>query len=126
MSQKSNRRFILIVLAVVFVAILAIFFFRHINKSTTNNKAQTINYSNLPAIGNLNAPNKILAVEDLKCHGCMVYNNLIYPQLKKELIDSGKSSYHVLLVSFLPGSEPAANVAYCLNAQNPDYSHRLS
>jgi protein-disulfide isomerase len=120
MSQQSNRRFILVVLIVVILAIIAIFFFRDHNGPKTG-KTQHIDYAGLPIIGNPKAPNKILAVEDLKCHGCMVYNNLIYPKLKKAFIDTGKASYHVLLVSFLPGSEPAANTALCLYQQKPAY-----
>jgi protein-disulfide isomerase len=120
MSQQSNRRFILVVLLVVILAIIAIFFFRGQNGPKVG-KAQTISYAGLPALGNPQAPNKILAVEDLKCHGCMVYNNLIYPKLKKAFIDTGKASYHVLLVSFLPGSTPAGNTALCLYQQKPAY-----
>ena len=121
MSPRSTRRFILVVLLVVILAIIAIFFFSHANKATMNTETKTINYTGLPVIGNPSSPNKILAIEDLKCHGCMVYNNLVYPQLKNDLINSGKATYHVLLVSFLPGSEPVANAAYCLNEQNSDY-----
>lgn len=121
MSQQSNRRFVWVVLLVVVIAVLAIFFLRDHNHRPATEKVQTINYKGLPVIGDLNAPNQILAVEDLKCHGCMVFNNLIFPELKKAYIDTGKASYHVLLVGFLPNSEPAANTAFCLNAQNPSY-----
>lgn len=121
MSQQSTRRFILIVAVIVIIAAIALFFFNHKNKSTPSQVVQQIDYSGLPSLGSANAPNKILAIEDLKCHGCMIYNNAIYPQLQKELIDTGKVSYHVLLVSFIPGSEPAANAALCLYSQKPDY-----
>ncbi len=121
MPEKSNRRFILVVIAVVIIAILAIIFFHHRNNITPTGSVQNINYAGLPTVGKADAPNQILAIEDLKCHGCMIYNNTVYPQLKKELIDTGKASYHVLLVSFLPGSEPAANAALCLYEQDPAY-----
>lgn len=121
MSQQSNRRFILVVIAVIIIAILAIVFFRHKNNMAASGGVQNINTTGLPTTGKADASNQIVVIEDLKCHGCMIYNNTVYPQLKKELIDTGKASYHVLLVSFLPGSEPAANAALCLGAQNPTY-----
>lgn len=120
MSQPFNRRFILAIVLIVIIAIVAIFFFHSQNEPKVG-EAQPINYTGLPLVGDPNAPNQILAVEDLKCHGCMVYNNLIYPQIKKELIDTGKANYRVLLVSFLPGSTPAGNVALCLYEQKPAY-----
>jgi protein-disulfide isomerase len=119
MNSKTRRRFVLTVVAIALLGIALIFFFR--GRTTSNIPKKAINYAGMPISGSTESPNKILAIEDLKCYGCKMYNNLVYPQLKKELIDTGKASYHVLLVSFLHGSEPAANTAYCLKEQNPDY-----
>lgn len=121
MSLKSNSRFIIVVTVVALAAVGALMFFKHRDRTPHEHKVQTINYRGLPMLGNPHAKHKVLAVEDLKCYGCMMYNNLVYPEIKKNFIDTRKASYHVLLVSFLPGSAPAANAAYCLQEQDPHY-----
>ena len=121
MSQPSRKRLVVVVAAIVVILLIAFFALKHQKPAIQPVQVTTIDTTGLPHTGQAGAPNTIVAVEDLKCFGCMMYNTRLYPDIKKQLIDTGKANYHVLLMSFLPGSKPAANTAMCLREQNPAY-----
>ena len=63
----------------------------------------------------------MVVFEDYKCIDCRNYNLTLYPEIKKQLIDTGKAKYTVVSLSFLWASMPAANAALCLAHQSPRY-----
>ncbi len=77
-----------------------------------------INVQGQPTIGNPNAKVRVVVFEEPKCSHCVTFNNQVYPEIKKELIDTNKILYTVFPVSFLPGSMPAANALLCVFRQN--------
>lgn len=103
---------------VVLIAAIAFFIVKPYKNLGSKAAIQTIG---LPTLGDPKAKNYIVAFEDLKCANCAIYNKTLFPQIKSELIDKGKAKYSVILLAFIPGSPPAANTAYCLYQQNPDY-----
>lgn len=64
---------------------------------------------------------QIVAFEDLKCSNCKRYNTELFPEIKKQYIDTGKASYTTITLAFIPGSEPAGNAALCLAEQDNNY-----
>jgi len=108
-------------LTLFFVAIIAVVAFFILKPHKDLGPKVVIPTATLPTIGDSKAKNQIVAFEDLKCANCAIYNKLLFPQIKRELIDSGKAKYSIILLAFIPGSPPAANAAYCLYQQNPDY-----
>ena len=73
-------------IALVVIVVAGILFYRYRTRGPQSKPSpvQNLSYVDLPVMGNPDAPNKILAVEDLKCYGCMIYNNTLFPQLKKQ------------------------------------------
>lgn len=114
----KNRLLVLITSAIVIVGITSFYLFHSGEKLSPK---VSIDTTQQPLLGNPNAPVQIVAFEDLKCGNCKMYNNTIFPSLQKNLIDTGKANYTLVLVAFIPGSVSAANAALCLYHQNKEY-----
>lgn len=80
-----------------------------------------INYQEHPTIGYTKAKVHVVVFEEPKCGNCREYNEKIYPQIKKQFIDTNKITYTVIPVSFLPGSMPAAIALLCAYNADPLY-----
>ena len=52
---------------------------------------------------------------------CKLFNIGLYPKIKKDYVATGKASYSVINLAFIPGSMNAAVTARCLFDQNPPY-----
>ncbi len=74
-----------------------------------------------PTIGYPKARVHIVVFEEPKCSNCRDYNDMVFPTIKKEFIDTNKVTYTVIPVSFLPGSMPAAVALLCVYNADPDY-----
>lgn len=74
-----------------------------------------------PTLGDVASPLQIVAFEEPKCPQCKRYSMQLFPQLKQEFLDTGKASYSLILVSFLPHSMPAANALLSVYRQDPDH-----
>lgn len=72
-----------------------------------------------PTIGDPLSSIHIVVFEEPKCPGCKLFNNRIYPNLKKEYIDTRKVLYTVIPVSFINNSMPAAVALLCAYQQSP-------
>jgi protein-disulfide isomerase len=111
------------------IASIALWLLLHKSSQPQTYQVHHIDNSQLPTLGNPNAPLHIVAFEDLKCGNCMHFNVTLLPLIKKYFIDTGKASYSVALLAFIPGSPPAANAAYCIRAQQPlaffDFVHAI-
>ncbi len=71
-----------------------------------------------PTIGYAKAPVKIVVFEEPKCSHCMEFTKTIYPELKKNFIDTNEVQFTVIPVSFLQGSMPAAIALLCVYNQD--------
>ncbi|MCB1827806.1 MAG: DsbA family protein [Coxiellaceae bacterium] len=108
---------IIIILAVAIAAAYLL-----INHPTTKlPKSVSIDTTDQPTMGNLDAKVHIVAFEDLKCHNCMRFSVSLFPTIKKKYIDTGKAKYTMINVAFINGSMPAANAARCLYKQNKKF-----
>ncbi|CAI6019432.1 DsbA family protein [Cohnella sp. JJ-181] len=80
-------------------------------------------YETLPTIGQADAPVKLVEFGDFKCISCKVFNDEIYPQLKKDFIDTGKVSFSFMnftIISPQTDSRTAALAAQAVYHQSND------
>ena len=115
MTQKKIVIGVVIAVAVLIAAVI------YLRPKPDLPKPIKINTTNQPTLGKVNPPVHIVIFEDLKCINCARFDALIFPQLKKEYIDTGKAKYTVINLAFIEGSMPAANAARCLYKQNKDF-----
>ncbi|MEZ5314704.1 MAG: thioredoxin domain-containing protein [Chlamydiales bacterium] len=76
---------------------------------------------NNPTIGYQKAQVHVVVFEEPKCKNCKVFNNEIFPTIKKQFIDTNKILYTTIPVSFLPDSMPMAVGALCAYYADPQY-----
>lgn len=71
------------------------------------------------AIGEKEAPVKIVEYADVLCPYCAKVNEEVVPRVKKDYIDPKKAHYEIRLVAMIaPDSKRAAEGAYCAAEQN--------
>ena len=112
------KRMMLIISLLIIISLAAIFYFKNSLHSTKLPKAITIDTTNQPLMGSPKANLHMVVFEDLKCGNCARYNNTLFPAIYKKYISTGKASYTMINLAFIPGSLPAANAARCLYMQN--------
>lgn len=73
-----------------------------------------------PTIGNANAKVAVVEFGDYKCPACKAWDELYYPLLKRDYIDTGKISFTFVNAMFHGGeSRLAAMAAEAVHAQDP-------
>lgn len=76
---------------------------------------------NQPVMGEASAPVTVVEFGDYLCPACKAWGELIYPQLEKEYIDTGKVKFAFVNVLFHgEASELASLAAESVFAQNPE------
>jgi protein-disulfide isomerase len=84
-------------------------------------KQASITYTGMPRIGSDQAPVKIMEYGDFNCPICKQFHDQIYPQLKKDYIDTGKVQMYFTSLEFLgPNSETTSQAAESVYKQNPN------
>ncbi len=81
---------------------------------------QKVNVANghFPAMGNTNAKVTVIEFADLRCPFCKQFHDNVFPQLKKDYIDTGKIQFYFRQFPFLgPASNVAADAAECAQDQ---------
>lgn len=76
--------------------------------------------SRYPTLGEEQAKVELILFEDFRCAHCRTFCQEIFPQIKKNYIDSGKVRYTVVPLAFLKGSKPIANAALAVFKHSPD------
>ncbi|CAM2861201.1 thioredoxin domain-containing protein [Paenibacillus sediminis] len=116
-DQARMRRLLWITGSIIVVIIAAMIIFKP--KATENITA--IDYTNLPTIGDKNAPVKIVELGDFKCPSCRTFSQEIEPKLKADYIDKGIVSLYFMNLPFIgPDSNTAALAAQSIFHQNND------
>jgi len=80
-----------------------------------------VNAKGQPTIGFTKAKVHVVVFEEPKCINCRQFHEKVFPQIKKEFIDSNKITYTTIPVSFLQGSMPAATALLCVYYEDPLY-----
>nr|WP_258567771.1 DsbA family protein [Paenactinomyces guangxiensis] len=81
------------------------------NDSANQATVQKISYEGQPGTGNPNAPVKLMEFGDFKCPACKYFHDEIYPQLKKDYIDTGKVQMFFTNYQFIGEDSVTAGMA---------------
>jgi protein-disulfide isomerase len=114
--KKKMRLIMLIVVAFIAVAVIVLAIIQAIQPK----KGFPFDYASQPTIGQANAPIKLMEFGDFKCPICKEFSTKVYPQLKKDFIDTGKAQMSFIDFQIIPGSMPAAIAAKSVFHQNKD------
>ena len=115
-----NKRVLILTIILVLVAAAAFIFIQKKRHAANLPPHREIDISGQPTL-NKDAKIQIVAFEDLKCSNCKRYNVELYPEIKKQYLDTGKASYTTITLAFIPGSIPAANAALCAAEQKTEF-----
>ncbi|MRN54467.1 DsbA family protein [Paenibacillus monticola] len=124
-EQQQQKTRILIVSAVALVVIIFVVLFM-IASNDTSSKATTaepvnFNYSDLPRLGEEDAPVKIVEFGDFKCPACAQFSGVIKPQIVQEYVETGKAALYFVNMAFIgPDSETASLAALSVYHQSND------
>ncbi|TCS96696.1 DsbA family protein [Hazenella coriacea] len=83
-------------------------------------KISESDYEGQPTLGDANAPVKIMEFGDYRCPSCKLFNDEVYPQLKKEYIDTGKVQFTFVNFQFMNDSFQAGEAGEAIFKQNPE------
>nr|WP_222599405.1 thioredoxin domain-containing protein [Aquibacillus kalidii] len=102
-QNKSNKpsKIIVWIIGIVAIVIAVIIFLSNANTSSNTNSANEIDYDGQPFLGEESAPVKIVEFGDYKCIHCKNFNDTLFPQIKKDLVDTGKASFYFINYSFI-------------------------
>ena len=77
--------------------------------------------------GSPDAPIKVIEVSDFGCGYCRVFNQEIFPEIKKEFIETGVVQWKFVpfVLGMFPNGDKAALAAECAAAQGPDAFLRM-
>jgi protein-disulfide isomerase len=112
--KKKMRLVMLTVVAVIAVALIVL----AIIQANQPKKGFPFDYASQPTIGQANAPIKMVEFGDFKCPICKTFATTVYPQLKKDFIDTGKVQMSFIDFQIIDGSMPAAIAAKSVFHQN--------
>lgn len=114
--KKKMRIGMLIVGGLIVAALIAL----AIYQANQPKKGFAFDYASLPTVGQANAPIKLVEFGDYKCSHCQDFASRIYPELKRDFIDTGKVQLSFMNFQFLAGSLPIALATQSVYHQNKD------
>ncbi|MGA8941182.1 MAG: DsbA family protein [Thermoactinomyces sp.] len=91
------------------------------NEQAESARTYDIDYTGQPRIGSPDAPVKIMEFADFKCPVCKEFEETVYPQLKRDYIDTGKVQMYFTNYQFIAEDSVTAGMAgESVYKQNPD------
>lgn len=105
-------------LLILLILILVIFGIRHYFLKP---KVVEIETTHQPTIGSPAAATHVVVFEEIKCGDCKEFNDIVFPKIKQEFIDTHQIRYTVIPVSFLSDSMGASIALVCVYNQDPGY-----
>lgn len=119
-NKKTNTKSLVLITAGI-TLLVAIFVLFINNKSENQELANHPNIDNQPTMGNKDASVSLVEFGDYKCPSCKAWNEIIYPKLKADFIDTGKLKFTYINVLF-HGEESALGAAAgeAVYKQDPD------
>ncbi len=79
-----------------------------------------LSYEGQPALGDPNAPVKLAMFEDFKCPACKNFEEIVWPKIERDYIDTGKVQAFFIYQQIIPNSTVAGIASECVLEQNPD------
>lgn len=93
--MRSNKT-IFWIIAFIIVGMIALIFLNQASKNSV-----TLDVTGQPFVGDENAPVKIVEFGDYKCPACKSFNELLYPQIEEEFVNTGKAAFYFINYSFI-------------------------
>lgn len=121
-TKPIGRNLVLYTLLIVFLAVLLVVITKTGEPSEGSTSFSTAPpEDNQPVLGSSDAPVTVYEFGDFKCPACKVWNDQVFPGLKKEYIDTGKVKLVFINVLFHgEESKLASLAAESVFAQNED------
>lgn len=123
----NAQRLTLITAAILVLGIFGFIIFNRARPTTATQSTSQVavdpsklSYEGQPAIGDPNAPVKLVMFEDFKCPACKRFEEIIWPKLEREYISTGKVQVFFIHQQVIPNSTTAAMAGECVFEQNPD------
>ncbi|MBT2292782.1 DsbA family protein [Paenibacillus albidus] len=133
--MKSKHKNWSIVIGILIVLIVSFFVVGSFNQESNAKRLPTLmdakgkldiktgdfDLEHQPFMGDENAPVKVIEFLDFKCPVCKSWDENMFPEFKKEFIDTGKVQFYFINFPFLgPDSIEAALAAETIYNQNPE------
>lgn len=100
-ESKSGSSFFWIVVVIAVCLLALIIFLGNKSNNPPKDTVSGIDYSSQPFEGDKNAPVKIIEFGDYKCPICKDFNEIVYPVIQKELVDTGKAKFYFVNFPFI-------------------------
>lgn len=113
--QKVHKKLVIYTLAVLLIGNLFVISYYALK----NPEPVVIDVSKGLTFGKTKAPVDIVLFEDVLCRNCKWFMHTIFPQIKKNYIDTGKARFTIIPVAFLQGSREVSNAMICVYQFNP-------
>jgi protein-disulfide isomerase len=96
-STGTSSKWIFWVVGLFSICVLGLIFLGNFS----DQKEAAINYENEPYLGEASAPVQIVEFGDYKCPACKRFNESFFPQIEKELIETGKAQFYFMNFPFI-------------------------
>jgi protein-disulfide isomerase len=95
-QRKRIQRIMWISGAGIIILIILALVLKPNTNDSSNDKAVTFPYDQLPVVGSLDAPVKIVEFGDYKCPSCQTFSQQFKPQLMKDFVDKDLVSFYYM------------------------------
>lgn len=123
-QQKQKTRILIVsTIALVVIIFVGLYMLAAKDNSNAGSSAEPVsfNYSELPRLGNEDAPVKIVEFGDFKCPACAQFSGVIKPQIVQEYVNQDKAAFYFVNMAFIgPDSTTASLAALSVYHQNSD------
>jgi protein-disulfide isomerase len=118
--KTKNFSILFIVFSIAFLILAGTIAYTIVQKKSESKK-DPFDYSSQQTLGDKDAPVHIVEFGDFKCPACRTWDATVFPQLKKEYIDTGKAQMHFVNFAFIgKDSVLAAQAGEAIYKQDKD------
>ena len=117
--KTSAQKLTLYTVVVLIVALLALFLWQRATPQAATPTGADFQLGQQPMLGDPDAPVTIVAFEDFMCPVCRRFEDQAFPQIERELIDTGLAKMYFVNFQFIGPSSTRAGIAgECAYQQN--------
>lgn len=114
---KAPKKLIIITSCLFIVALVIL---SVVKKNTLPEVTKDVSFQESPTLGDISASIHIVVFEEPACKFCKEFNEYVFPDIKRKYIDTGIVSYSLIITSFFPGSDLAAEALLCVYNAYPN------
>ncbi len=120
-TTRTAQQLTLVTLIVLALALVGFIVYRQVAPTrTATTVSSEINVEGQPMLGQADAPVEIVAFEDFKCPTCRFFDENVFPEVKRNLVDTGQVRFYFINYPFIgPDSTTAALAGECVFDQSP-------